>query len=137
MKHGEFVMLVPDQAEWSTSLLSVQDTTRPIVKNHHSVVLRAESAAEKFSWLNRLLAASGNPQAPRAAPNKPQPGKPTSPEQPKVPTPAAMSLFSYDGDSLMLQQASCRPRPQFACVCFDAYKPFFFLLLSLVVESGQ
>ena len=63
----------------------LQDTSRPIVKNHHSVVLRAESAAEKYSWLTRLLAASGNPQAPRAAPGKPQQAaKPTSPEQPKV-----------------------------------------------------
>ena len=66
--------------------VGLQDVTRPIVKNHHSVVLRAESAAEKFSWLNRLLNASGNPQGPRAAPSKPQqaPNKPPSPEQPKV-----------------------------------------------------
>ena len=27
-----------------------KDPTRPIVKNHHSVVLRAESAAEKYRW---------------------------------------------------------------------------------------
>ncbi len=63
----------------------MQDTSRPIVKNHHSVVLRAESAAEKYSWLTRLLAASGNPQAPRGTASKPQQGaKPPSPEQPKV-----------------------------------------------------
>lgn len=61
-----------------------KDPSRPIVKNHHTVVLRAESAAEKFSWLNRLLNASGNPQAARGAPAKPQvPNKPPSPEQPK------------------------------------------------------
>ena len=63
--------------------IDMQDTSRPIVKNHHSVVLRAESAAEKFSWLTRLLAASGSPQAARA--KTPQQGsKPPSPEQPKV-----------------------------------------------------
>lgn len=76
-----------DQASGAVSLLikiGHKDTSRPIVKNHHSVVLRAESAAEKYSWLTRLLAASGNPQAPRATPGKPQQAaKPTSPEQPK------------------------------------------------------
>ena len=82
----------PTYAELSTLLLPVQDTTRPIVKNHHSVVLRAETAAEKFSWLNRLLAASGNPQAARAASSKAPPGKPTSPEQPKVPTTSIVLL---------------------------------------------
>jgi dynamin GTPase len=35
-----------------------KDATRPIVKNHHSVVLRAETAAEKYSWLARLKNAS-------------------------------------------------------------------------------
>ena len=71
-----------------------QDTSRPIVKNHHSVVLRAESAAEKYSWLTRLLAASGNPLQPGKGPaGKPQqPGaKPPSPEQPKV----AVFLLAY------------------------------------------
>ncbi|KAL3150906.1 hypothetical protein ABBQ32_000657 [Trebouxia sp. C0010 RCD-2024] len=76
--------IAADQAAGSVSLLikiGHKDTSRPIVKNHHSVVLRAESAAEKYSWLTRLLAASGNPLAPRG---KPQPGsKPPSPEQPK------------------------------------------------------
>ncbi|DBA91528.1 hypothetical protein WJX77_008361 [Trebouxia sp. C0004] len=79
--------LAADQAAGAVSLLikiGHKDTSRPIVKNHHSVVLRAESAAEKYSWLNRLLAASGNPQAPRGAASKPQQGaKPPSPEQPK------------------------------------------------------
>ncbi|KAL0029534.1 hypothetical protein WJX79_002171 [Trebouxia sp. C0005] len=79
--------LAADQAAGAVSLLikiGHKDTSRPIVKNHHSVVLRAESAAEKYSWLTRLLAASGNPQAPRGAASKPQQGaKPPSPEQPK------------------------------------------------------
>lgn len=75
--------IAADQASGAVSLLiriGHKDTSRPIVKNHHSVVLRAESAAEKYSWLTRLLAASGNPMAPRGAASKPQA---PSPEQPK------------------------------------------------------
>lgn len=36
----------------------VQDPSKPCVKNHHSLVLRAESASEKFMWLARLKNAS-------------------------------------------------------------------------------
>eukprot|EP00891_Asterochloris_glomerata_P003150 jgi/Astpho2/3150/Aster-03429 len=46
-----------------------KDPTRPIVKNHHSVVLRAESAAEKYSWLSRLKNASSTGGA-RTPPTK-------------------------------------------------------------------
>lgn len=61
------------------------------MKNHHSVVLRAESAAEKYSWLTRLLAASGSPLAARG--KTPQQGsKPPSPEQPKVQPPGPLQL---------------------------------------------
>lgn len=35
-----------------------QDPSKPCVKNHHSLVLRAESASEKFMWLARLKNAS-------------------------------------------------------------------------------
>lgn len=36
----------------------LQDPMKPCVKGHHSVVLRAETAAEKSSWLARLRYAS-------------------------------------------------------------------------------
>ena len=108
----------------------MQDTSRPIVKNHHSVVLRAESAAEKYSWLTRLLAASGNPQGPRGAASKPQQGaKPPSPEQPKVRriclvagmTTLLLDLFclqASSGKPHMLQGLACI-RTMLACL----YKP--------------
>ena len=32
----------------------VQDPSKPCVKNHHSLVLRAASASEKYMWLARL-----------------------------------------------------------------------------------
>ena len=32
----------------------MQDPSKPCVKNHHSLVLRAGSASEKFMWLARL-----------------------------------------------------------------------------------
>ena len=41
-----------------TGLAGVQDPSKPCVKNHHSLVLRAESASEKFMWLARLKNAS-------------------------------------------------------------------------------
>ena len=37
-----------------SSLPLVQDPSKPCVKNHHSLVLRAGSASEKFMWLARL-----------------------------------------------------------------------------------
>ena len=45
----------------------VQNPSKPLVKNHQSLVLRAESASEKYAWLARLKFASdgsGNPNAP-------------------------------------------------------------------------
>ncbi|BDA43116.1 Dynamin-2B [Coccomyxa sp. Obi] len=38
--------------------VSHKDPSKPCVKNHHSLVLRAESASEKFMWLARLKNAS-------------------------------------------------------------------------------
>ena len=32
----------------------VQNAAKPLVKNHQSIVLRAESASEKYAWLARL-----------------------------------------------------------------------------------
>ena len=46
--------------------ISHRDPTRAVYKNHASLVLRAESASEKFSWLARLRAAAAN--AANAAP---------------------------------------------------------------------
>lgn len=77
------LVIVPGIAWPDEPDIDMQDTSRPIVKNHHSVVLRAESAAEKYSWLTRLLAASGSPMAARAK-NPQQGSKPPSPEQSKV-----------------------------------------------------
>ncbi len=39
-------------------MCSAQDPSKPCVKNHHSLVLRADSASEKFMWLARLKNAS-------------------------------------------------------------------------------
>lgn len=36
------------------SKLCLQDPSKPCVKNHHSMVLRAASASEKYMWLARL-----------------------------------------------------------------------------------
>lgn len=33
---------------------AAQDPSKPCVKNHHSLVLRAASASEKYMWLARL-----------------------------------------------------------------------------------
>ncbi|EIE26899.1 hypothetical protein COCSUDRAFT_64712 [Coccomyxa subellipsoidea C-169] len=38
--------------------VSHKDPSKPCVKNHHSLVLRADSASEKFMWLARLKNAS-------------------------------------------------------------------------------
>jgi hypothetical protein len=38
--------------------LRAQDPSKPCVKNHHSLVLRAESASDKYMWLARLKNAS-------------------------------------------------------------------------------
>ena len=32
----------------------MQNPAKPLVKNHQSIVLRAESASEKYAWLARL-----------------------------------------------------------------------------------
>ena len=43
--------------------LDTQDPSKPCVKNHHSLVLRAESASDKYMWLARLKnAGEGTPQ---------------------------------------------------------------------------
>lgn len=46
----------------------VQDPSRPCVKNHHSLVLRAETAADKYAWLARLRHASELAPGPRPHP---------------------------------------------------------------------
>ena len=45
-----------------------QDPSRPCVKNHHSLVLRAESAVDKYAWLARLRHASELAPGPRPHP---------------------------------------------------------------------
>ena len=45
----------------------LQNPSKPLVKNHQSLVLRAESASEKYAWLARLKFAAdyaGNPGTP-------------------------------------------------------------------------
>jgi hypothetical protein len=49
---------------------TVQDPSKPCVKNHHSLVLRAESASEKFMWLARLKNASDGTASGGRAPMK-------------------------------------------------------------------
>ena len=53
--------------------ISHRDPTRAVYKNHASLVLRAESASEKFSWLARLRAAAAN------AANSPAPADSSNP----------------------------------------------------------
>ena len=36
------------------SPVCLQNPAKPLVKNHQSIVLRAESASEKYAWLARL-----------------------------------------------------------------------------------
>ncbi|KAK9826828.1 hypothetical protein WJX81_004888 [Elliptochloris bilobata] len=48
--------------------ISHKDPSRPCVKNHHSLVLRAETAADKYAWLARLRHASDLVPAPRPHP---------------------------------------------------------------------
>ena len=54
---------LPGGSSGGVSLLfriSHRDPTRAVYKNHASLVLRAESASEKYSWLARLRAAAAN-----------------------------------------------------------------------------
>jgi hypothetical protein len=85
-----------------------KDPSKPAVKKHHSIILKAETVAEKMSWLARLKAASEGPGALQA----PQRGAPPplqslqgqagsqarrSPGQPQARTlvlPAWLALFS-------------------------------------------
>ncbi|KAK9915279.1 hypothetical protein WJX75_007044 [Coccomyxa subellipsoidea] len=50
--------------------VSHKDPSKPCVKNHHSLVLRAESASEKFMWLARLKNASDGTASGGRAPMK-------------------------------------------------------------------
>ena len=51
-----------------SKLHNAQDPSRPCVKNHHSLVLRAETAADKYAWLARLRHASELAPGPRPPP---------------------------------------------------------------------
>ena len=59
----------------SSSLLfriANKDPTKPLIKNHASIVLRAETASDKYSWLARLrAAAAAPPEAGGPAPTAP------------------------------------------------------------------
>lgn len=55
--------------------ISHRDPTRAVYKNHASLVLRAESASEKYSWLARLRAAAANAAS---APPLPDSGNPAA-----------------------------------------------------------
>lgn len=48
-----------------------QDPSKPAVKKHHSIVLRAETPAEKYSWLRRLKISAEGPGAVRNLPPRP------------------------------------------------------------------
>ena len=48
-----------------------QDPSKPAVKKHHSIVIRAETPAEKHSWLRRLKICSEGPGAMRNLPPRP------------------------------------------------------------------
>lgn len=43
----------------------VQDPSKPAIKKHHSLVLRCESASEKYAWLARLKYVSETPPTER------------------------------------------------------------------------
>ena len=43
----------------------MQDPSKPAIKKHHSLVLRCESAPEKYAWLARLKFVSETPAAQR------------------------------------------------------------------------
>ena len=45
-------------ASLSDAWRALQNPSKPLVKNHQSIVLRAESAPEKYDWLARLKFAS-------------------------------------------------------------------------------
>jgi len=51
--------------------VSHKDPSKPAVKKHHSIVLRSESPAEKYSWLRRLKLCSEGPGAMRNLPPRP------------------------------------------------------------------
>lgn len=42
-----------------------QDPNKPAIKKHHSLVLRCESASEKYAWLARLKYVSETPASER------------------------------------------------------------------------
>lgn len=43
----------------------MQDPSKPAIKKHHSLVLRCESASEKYAWLARLKYVSETPASER------------------------------------------------------------------------
>ena len=48
-----------------TFALDMQDPSKPAIKKHHSLVLRCESASEKYAWLARLKYVSETPASER------------------------------------------------------------------------
>ena len=47
------------------SALRLKDPSKPAIKKHHSLVLRCESASEKYAWLARLKYVSETPASER------------------------------------------------------------------------
>ena len=45
---------------------AMQDPSKAAIKNHHSLVLRCESGAEKYAWLARLKYVADNKPPPRS-----------------------------------------------------------------------
>lgn len=62
------------------------DTCRPIVKDHTSLVLRAENVSTKYEWIQRMMravaAAAGPPPPPPVAAQQPAPAAAPAPPQP-------------------------------------------------------
>lgn len=54
--------ITPKNAE---GLVTLQDPSKPAIKKHHSLVLRCESASEKYAWLARLKNVSETPAVER------------------------------------------------------------------------
>lgn len=57
LRGGRGLILINRSAQANVNVF-MQDPSKPCVKSHHSLVLRAASASEKYMWLARLKNAS-------------------------------------------------------------------------------
>lgn len=81
----------------------LQDPSKPCVKNHHSLVLRAESASDKYMWLARLKNA-GEGTLPAGGPGRP-PIRPYTSQELR-----ADSITSSSAPTPRPRQGGVRPR---------------------------